>query len=361
MKFFLILTLLLTSSMNLSFAQNFNKDQIRITGSASVYPIISYIYEYSNNDVKKQFKKNPIIESVGTGAGFDVFCKQKFGSNSPDIINASRLITENERANCASNGITSLHKITVGLDGIILAYIPSKTNSKIQFNEINLSMEDLHLALSKYVVKNNQVVLNGNKLWSDIREDLPKTKIIIYGPNSNSGTYDFFKEIIQKSCLSNAKIVDYLKANNQNPKDECSILRAETFTQLPDQDSTIARKIELQNFSIGILRFSFFENSGKFTAVKIDNIEPTESAIISGKYKISRPLFIYYDGTHLSKVQGLREFLIQIAKFSYRDIIKIPANEYNNAETNNFSILMKKNEKECEENKKVINFEFNCK
>lgn len=361
MRLSLLFSTLLALFSNFAFAETFTKDQIRITGSASVYPVISYVYENSNTDTKKSFKKNPIIESVGTGAGFDAFCKQKFSSNSPDIINASRAITASEIKNCDANGIKSLNKITVGLDGIVLAYIPSKNDSKTAFKDINLTIKDLQNALSKYVVKNGEVVLNENKMWSDVRDDLPKTSIIVYGPNSNSGTYDFFKEVIQKECLANPQIVAFFKNANKDAKAECGILRHEAYTQLPDQDSSIARKIELQQFSIGIIRFAFFENSGKFTAVTIDGVEPEESSIVSGKYKISRPLFIYYDSTHIAKVHGLKEFLTQIAKFSYRDIAKLQNNEYNNSRSSNIVIAMKNNVKECEENKKIINFEFNCK
>ena len=341
-------SILLGISTN-AFAQQ--KEVIRITGSASVYPIVSYIYEKSDKEIKKSFKKNPIIESVGTGAGFDAFCKQKFGPNSPDVVNASRPITEKELSNCKGNNIDNLAKITVGLDGIVLAY-----NKGGQFQGVDLTIEDLQKALSKYIVRNGQVIENNYKTWKEIRADLPKTNILIYGPNSNSCTYDFLKEVIQKQCAS---LPDMQTHFGKDVKDSCGQLN-KNYTQLPDQDSTIARKLELQKNSIAVLRFAFFENSGKFEGVKIKGVTPNEPDIISGAYPLSRPLFVYYDPSYITKVAGLREFLTQIAKFSYSDIAS-GKNEFNNAESAGVVVKNKGNVKECQENKKLIGFKFNCK
>lgn len=332
-----------------AFAQQ--KEVIRITGSASVYPIVSYIYEKSDKEVKKSFKKNPIIESVGTGAGFDAFCKQKFGPNSPDVVNASRPITDKELSNCKGNSINNLAKITVGLDGIVLAY-----NKGSQFQGVDLTIEDMQKALSKYIVRNGQVIENNYKTWKEIRADLPKTNILIYGPNSNAGTYDFLKEVIQKQCASLPEMQTHF---GKDIKDSCGQFN-KNYTQLPDQDSTIARKLELQKNSIAVLRFTFFENSGKFESVKIKGVAPSEPDIISGIYPLSRPLFVYYDPSYIKKVAGLQEFLTQIAKFSYSDIAR-DKNEFNNAESAGVVIKNKGNFKECEANKKLIGFKFNCK
>ena len=337
----------------ISFAES--KDIIRVTGSASVYPIVSYIYENSSSDVKKSFKKNPIIESVGTGAGFDAFCKQVFSPNSPDVVNASRLITSKEIENCKNNGIRDLQKITLGLDGIVIGFFHSDKT----FANAELTIADLQKALSKYVVVNGQVMENKITNWSGVRDGLPKSKIVIYGPNSNSGTFDFFREIIQKQCASIKEIAHYIQSNGKNVKDECGILRNDVYFQMPDQDTAISRKVELQKGALGILRFSFFENSGKFNAIPINGVEVTESEIINGKYKLSRPLYLYYDASYIDKVQMLREFLTQIAKFSYRDLITYE-NEYNNTESSSVIVQYRNNKAECIANKKIIGFEFNC-
>jgi phosphate transport system substrate-binding protein len=336
-----------------SFAKS--KDVIRVTGSASVYPIVSYIYENSNLDIKKSFKKNPIIESVGTGAGFDALCKQVFSSNSPDVVSASRQITSKEIENCKNNGIVDLQKITLGIDGIVIGFFHSDKT----FANVGLTIEDLQRALSKYIVINGQVMENKITNWNGVRDGLPKSKIVIYGPNSNSGTFDFFREVIQKECASNKQISHYIQSIGKNVKDECGILRRDVYFQMPDQDTAISRKVELQKGAIGILRFSFFENSGKFNAIPINGVEVNEGEIISGKYKLSRHLYLYYDASYLNKVEMLREFLTQIAKFSYRDLMAYQ-NEYNNTESSSVVLQYKNNKAECILNRKIIGFEFNC-
>ena len=333
----------------------FAKDVIRVTGSASVYPVVSYIYENSPKEVKQHFKANPVIESVGTGAGFEAFCKQTFSSNSPDVVNASREITQTEIANCSKNKITQISKITLGLDGIVLAY---SSKSKI-FNDANLEIEDIQKALSKYIVINGEVVENKTTHWSQINDKLPNVKIVIYGPNSNSGTFDFLKEIVAKTCLANTQISSYLTSIGKNVKNECHTFRSNIYIEMPDQDSTIARKIELQGFAIGVLRFAFYESSGKYEAFTINGVEPEEEEITTGNYKLARPLFVYFDKSHIEKVQGLKEFLTQIAKFSYRDLIT-EKNEYNNPQSSSVVVQNKGNKTECEANKKIIGFEFNC-
>jgi phosphate transport system substrate-binding protein len=333
----------------------YGKDTVRITGSASVYPVISYIYENAPSDVKDAFVANPVIESVGTGAGFDSFCKQNFGSNSPDIVNASREITPVEITNCKANNITQIQKITVGLDGIVLAY----SSEADLLDDSNFTLETLYKALSKYILINDEVVLNNTNSWSEINSTMPNVKIIIYGPNSNSGTFDFIKDVVKNKCLSDEKVVSYIKSIGKNPKTECSIFRKNVYIEMPDQDSTIARKLDIQKSAIGVLRFNFFENSGKYESLNIDGVEPDEDDIISGKYPLARPLFVYYDASYLPKVTGLKEFLIQVAKFSYRDLSNT-TNEYHSDGSSEIVVENKNNTSECLKNKKIIGFEFNC-
>lgn len=337
------------------------KDTIRVTGSASVYPVLSYIYENIPEDIKStHFSSNPVIESVGTGAGFDSFCKQNFNLNSPDIINASREITQKEVLNCQKNDIKNIQKITVGLDGITLAYSLKNTHFK---SNTNLTIEDVRNALSKYIVKDGKVIENQTSYWSDINSEMPKIKMEIYGPNSNSGTFDFLKSVIRKNCMEDPTISAHFKSIGKNVKNECSIFRDQIYKEMQDQDSVIAQKIYHQNNAVGILRFAFFNNSGygRFGSLNINGTEPTEETIVSGKYKLARPLFIYFDSSSINKVKGMKFLLSQIAKFSYRDLIdESIENEYDDPESSNVVVQNVDNREECTSNKNIIGFKFNC-
>lgn len=327
------------------------KEPLRITGSASVYPIVTFILE-NYPDVQKKASKNPVIESIGTGAGFDAFCKTPFSGNSPDIISASREITDREMRACRNKGINNLEKITLGLDGIILAF--SKNNPI--FKNLNFSIEDLFHALSPYIVEDRKVVKNRYKKWSDIRISLPDSPIIIYGPSSNSGTYEFFIETLQKYCLSLPEMKDYF---GDKVRENCKNIRLnEVYFPIIDQDSIISRKIELRKGAIGILRFGFFSNSGKFGAAKIEGLLPSKASIISKRYKIARPLFLYYNVEKIPLVKGMREFLIEAAIFSYTN-----GNENFSTLNNEASALIlpySNNRGECLKNQKILKGNFNC-
>lgn len=326
-------------------------DVLRITGSASVYPVIAFISENALPKNKLIFG-NPIIESVGTGAGFDAFCKAKFSSNSPDIINASRPITPQEELNCVKNGLPDLSRITLGLDGIIIAF-SSEDNI---FEGLDLRIEDLFNAFSRSIVSNGKVVRNTVEMWNDVRSDLPKIPILLYGPPSTSGTYDFFTEMLQKHCLSLPAMKEHF---GDKAKQECRMIRAgETYSAVMDQDSTIARKLELQEGSLGILRFPFFIHSGRFSATKIDGIEPTEKTITSKTYEFARPLYVYFSRSSIKKVKGMKAFLTEIAHFSYRNLYNSHFRKIE--ESSNFALVYSGNKAECQKIGMVIGKDLLC-
>lgn len=330
------------------------KETVRITGSSSVYPIISFISESILDEDVLSKVKSPIIESVGTGAGFDAFCKTKFSNNSPDIVNASRQITQKEKESCTLNGIHQLEKITVGLDGIVLAFTSNKNSA---FKDINLTITDIANALLKYIVKNGEVIENTNKTWKDVRSDLPDVKITVYGPPSTSGTYDFFVEKLQENCMSHTAIQNHF---GKRAKESCKVMRFnEAYIAVADQDIIISRKIELSKNALGVVRFAFFENSSKkLSAVSINSKLPSEASITSLQYPIARPLFVYYNAEILEKVYGLREFLVQIMRFSYRDIDN---NSFSSNESANKIILpLKNNVVECKLNNRIIGGNLRC-
>ena len=70
-----------------------SRDSIRAAGSSTVYPFAKKIAEscaLSNPDFK-----SPLIESTGTGAGIQLFCKG-LGADKPDMANASRRMKVSE-------------------------------------------------------------------------------------------------------------------------------------------------------------------------------------------------------------------------------------------------------------------------
>src|SRR5215212_4367831 len=112
---------------------------MRAVGSSTVYPFAKMAAERVARANPKL--GTPIIESTGTGAGMKLFCAG-VGERFPDVENASRRMKASEAKLCASNGVTQVTEIQVGIDGISFA---TAKGSPLQ----NLTPRDLYLALAK--------------------------------------------------------------------------------------------------------------------------------------------------------------------------------------------------------------------
>lgn len=133
------------------------RDQIKIVGSSTVFPYATIVAERFGSSGKF---KTPVIESTGTGGGAKLFCAG-VGTEHPDITNASRAMKAKEYALCKKNGVDEIVEITVGNDGITLAY--SKDAAPVNFTKAQLWQ-----ALAKNVVKDGNVVPNPHKIGATL-------------------------------------------------------------------------------------------------------------------------------------------------------------------------------------------------
>ena len=159
------------------------RDQIRIVGSSTVFPFSTAVAEQFG---KSSRFATPIVESTGTGGGMKLFCSG-VGEDHPDVTNASRRMKKSEFENCARNGV-GITEVQIGFDGIVIA------NAK-KGPDLDLTLEQLFLALAKEIPQDGKLIANPNKMWSDIDPSLPQTKIEVLGPPPTSGTRDAFVEI----------------------------------------------------------------------------------------------------------------------------------------------------------------------
>ena len=136
---------------------------------------------------KKTGKKAPVVESTGTGGGMKIFC-QGVGEANPDITGASRAMKKSEWELCSKNGVNDITEVQIGYDGLSIAQ--SKTGKPI-----DLTKEQLFLALASEVPDGDKLVANPYKKWSDVSETLPDAAITVYGPPPTSGTRDAFVEL----------------------------------------------------------------------------------------------------------------------------------------------------------------------
>lgn len=269
------------------------REQIKIAGSSTVYPFSSYVAEEFS--ATSGFK-TPIVESIGTGGGFKLFCSG-LGSATSDIANASRPMKASEFENCLSNGVTDITGIMIGYDGISLAQSQKS-------GALELTKEQLFLALAEEVPMNGKLIKNPYKRWSEIDSSLPHRPIIVYGPPSTSGTRDAFEELVMQSASKKFDLYGESKGKYKKIRQDSAYIPA------GENDNLIVQKLAQEPNALGIFGYSFLEeNPDKVQGITIDGVYPTAESIGAGSYPISRSLYIYVKNAHRTKVKGLEEFI----------------------------------------------------
>lgn len=283
------------------------RDQIRVVGSSTVYPFTTAVAEQFG----KGGSKTPVVESTGTGGGFKLFCAG-VGPDHPDVSNASRAIKKSEFEDCQKNGVKDIVEIKVGFDGIVIA------NSK-SGPDLTLTQEQIFRALAKDIPDaEGKLVPNPNKTWKDVDASLPDEKIEVLGPPPTSGTRDAFLELVMEKGAEKLdalkKIKDEDKANKTKNFETVwkSIREDGAWIDAGENDNLIVQKLEANPKAVGVFGYSFLEeNTAKIKGAVIGGVEPSFDGIASGKYPVSRPLFIYVKKQHVDVIPGLKEFVAE--------------------------------------------------
>ncbi len=267
------------------------KGKVSIDGSSTVYPITEAVAE----EFRTVHPRVRVTVGVsGTGGGF-----KKFLSNSIDINDASRSIKEKEIKKAAKKGIDYL-EIPVAYDGITI--VVNKKNSWAS----EISTKEL-----KKIWKPGSKV----KTWKDIRSSWPDKKIKLYGPGTDSGTFDYFTKAINgKSRASRS---------NYN---------------MSEDDNVLINGVSGDKYALGYFGFAYYiENKSKLKALKISHKgqsnAPTFKTINDGSYKpLSRPIFIYVNIASLKRkeVKTFVEFYIEQAGNLVQEVgyVKMPKDIY---------------------------------
>lgn len=280
--------------------EGFSRSHIWAVGSGTVFPFTTVVAEQFGKIGKY---KTPLVESNGTGAGFKMFCGG-VGDKFPDIASASRAIKDGERKDCEKNNVKEITEIKIGIDGLAIA---TNTVSKLS----GLTKEQLFLASVRKVPVKGALVSNPYKKWKDIDPNLPDIEIEIYGPAPSHGTRDAFVDLVMKKACTSFKEYKSISKDEKEYEANCSLMREDgKFIEVTDNYNVVVQKLLTNQNAVGVVGFSFLEeNSGKIKAITVDKTEPTYENISSGKYVISRPLYIYVKKAHINKAAGLKEFL----------------------------------------------------
>ena len=288
-----------------TFAQS-ARDYISIVGSSTVFPFTSTVAEQFGR--AGQFK-TPKVESTGTGGGMKLFCAG-VGVQHPDFTNASRRIKTSELADCKKNGVNDVVEIKIGFDGIALA------NAKAS-PQYRLSKKDIYLALAKQIPDPSTpttLIANPYKTWKDVNSSLPAVKIEVLGPPPTSGTRDSFSEqVLEAGCQTYPWLKSLKDIDEKRYKRVCTTIREDgAYVEAGENDNLIVQKLGANPSAIGIFGYSVLEeNLNTLHGSIIEGVAPDFESISSGKYPISRALYIYAKKAHVGVIPGMKEFLAE--------------------------------------------------
>ena len=287
------------AALTLSAAYTYAQEAIRVTGSSTVLPFSTIAAESFGEN--SEFN-TPIVEGGGTGAGIAKFCESA-DPTSADIVGASRKMKSSELSTCRTNGVTDVLEVRIGYDGIVFA---SAANGV----EFAFTPSDWFNALAAEVEVEGKLVANPYTKWSEVDPKLPDQEIMVFIPGTKHGTREVFDlKVITVGCTVFKS--DKAFKDRDGKADGCTALRQDGRAVEIDGDypETLAR-LNANPEAVGVFGLSFYENNtDKLRVATFQGVVPTRETIASGKYRVSRPLFIYAKTQHYGTTPGLKEFV----------------------------------------------------
>lgn len=249
---------------------------VSVDGSSTVYPITEAVAEEFR---KIQPDVNVTVGLSGTGGGF-----KKFGRGEIDINGASRSIKKAEDSAAKSHNISYV-ELLVAYDGMAVVVNPKNDwCNDITVKELKMLWEPE--AQGKI------------KRWNQIRKEWPDEEIHLFGAGVESGTYDYFTEVIVGKSHSSRG----------------------DFTASED-DNVLVQGVSSDKYALGFFGLAYFEeNMDKLKVIGIDDgkddngagaILPSIETVKNKTYApLGRPLFIYVNST-----AGTRKEIQEFVKF----------------------------------------------
>ncbi|UCD25668.1 MAG: PstS family phosphate ABC transporter substrate-binding protein [Gemmatimonadota bacterium] len=258
---------------------------IRVDGSSTVFPITEAVaeeFQRAHRDVRVT------VGISGTGGGF-----KKFTVGETDINDASRPIKSSEVSAAAENSIEYI-ELPVAYDGISVVVNPD--NSFVDA----LTVEELNKIWEPASTVTR---------WSDVRDGFPDQPITLYGPGTDSGTFDYFTDTING---------------------ESGACRAD-FTASED-DNVLVQGVAGDPNALAFFGYAYYaENTERLKVVPIDPgtgaITPSDITINDGTYTpLSRPVFIYVStaAAQRPEIQAFVRFYLENAPELVSEVGYVP-------------------------------------
>ena len=267
-------------------------------GSSTVFPLSEAMATRFKDE---GYAGNITIDSIGTGAGFERFCK----AGETDVANASRAIKDSELENCKAIGRQPI-EFRVGTDALAVVVSPENDFAT------NVTIEQLAKIFSKDATN-----------WSDVDPSWPAEPILRFSPGTDSGTFDYFVEAVMDKT--------YVKdATADKGKGEEAILGAANLQQSED-DNVLVQGVEGNKYAIGYFGYAYYEEQGsKLKILDIEGVKASAESVDAGDYKLARPLFIYSDATIMKDKPQVAAFINFYLSFVNEEISTVgyfPASE----------------------------------
>ena len=200
---------------------------------------------------------NVSVATSGTGGGFEKFCLGQ-----TDLSNASRPIEEEEIKICEKEGVeyTEMHVANDALTVVV-----SAENDFVEC----LTVEELNTI---WAPESEGKVTS----WSDVNPSFPDEPLELFGPGTDSGTFDYFTDVINGE--EGASRSDY---------------------NASEDDNVIVKGVEGSPNALGYFGYTHYEeNADSLKAVEVDSgdgcVAPSPETAANGSYTpLARPLFIY--------------------------------------------------------------------
>jgi phosphate transport system substrate-binding protein len=257
---------------------------IQIDGSSTVFPVTEAVAEEFQGE--KRGAVRVTVGISGTGGGFKKFCRGE-----TDISDASRPILKEEMELARQNGIAYV-ELPICFDALTVAVHPQNTwAAEMTFADLKTIWEP---AAQGKVMR-----------WNQVRPEWPDAEIQLFGPGTDSGTFDYFTEAVVGKAKSSRG----------------------DFTQSED-DNVLVQGIEGNKYALGYVPYAYYEpNKARLKAVAIDRGEggsgpvlPSPENVLQGTYPLSRPLFLYVNKTAAERPE-VREFV----EFYLRNVAELAA------------------------------------
>ncbi len=246
---------------------------IMVDGSSTVFPISEVMAE----EFMAESRGTQVTVGVsGTGGGFRKFCNDEL-----DITGASRPIRSSEAETCAAAGIEYM-EVPIAFDALTVVINPANTwATEMTVEQLKMLWEP---AAEGRITR-----------WNQIDPSWPNEPISLYGPGTDSGTFDYFtEEIVGEAASSRAD-----------------------FTASED-DNILVLGVARNRGALGYFGYAYYEeNRDTLKAVAVNGVLPSEATLLDGTYTpLSRPIFFYVKKSSFEsnpQVRAFVEFMLENA------------------------------------------------